>query len=132
MTKKRRLKKTDKQTKLIQSIYDNIGKKKPLTMYQMMIDAGYSATSAHAQHSILECIRDELKPLLIALLNLREKAILRMEKTGNYIGYKNALDGFDKLTKNIQLLSGRPTERTANSIDDETKEALDKMINALK
>ena len=119
---------TERQKKLVMLIWENMGKTPPLTMTEMMLRAGYSEETSREQSSILEGVRDDLKPLIIQLLELRQQAIERMRKTGSYIGYKNALEGLDKLTKNIQLLSGRPTERPQMTLDDETKAALDKLM----
>ena len=98
-------------------------------MQAMMLEAGYSPSSARQQSEILATIKDELKVIVLSLLELREQAIERMRKTGSYIGYKVALEGLDKLTKNIQLLSGHATERPQVVIDEATKAAIDRMIN---
>ena len=60
-------------------------------------------------------------------MRARDQAVARMTKTIGKAKYRDAVDGVDKLTKNIELLSGRATERHA-VLDDEKKSKIDEMM----
>lgn len=78
-------------------------------MYEMMLEAGYSESTAKQQTLILGGLSDELNPIVRKLEERREKAIQRLDKTIAKAKYRDLIDGIDKLTKNIQLLSGGKT-----------------------
>jgi len=103
---------TPKKRKLLRIISENLGKEGfTKTMCEMMIEAGYSKNSALQQTAILAGIQEELKPISDKLDELREKAIKRLND-GNLTdkaNYRDLVDGIDKLTKNIQLIKGKPT-----------------------
>ena len=107
---------TPKKKKLIRLISENLGIEGfTKTMYSMMIEAGYSETSAKQQSAILAGIKEELEPITNELETIRNKAInrLKQSKLTDKAGYKDLIDGIDKLTKNIQLIKGKSTENIA-------------------
>ena len=55
--------------------------------------------------------QDEMKPVVEQLEKERLAVIKRLKTTRNKAKYRDLIDGLDKLTKNIQLLSGGATER---------------------
>ena len=69
---------TDKQRKLVKLISENLGLAKPKTLQQMMLDAGYSESSAHQQTTLLAGIREELEPIVQAMQDHRETVIKEM------------------------------------------------------
>lgn len=109
-------KNTQKKQKLIKLISENLGIEGfTKSMYEMMLEAGYAESSAKQQTAILTGIKEELKPLANQLEGLRIKAIEELEKNKNKFKTANLRDlvsSIDTLTKNIQLISGKPTERT--------------------
>ena len=102
---------TTRQQKLIKLLLENLGNPKGgKSMYDMMLEAGYEETTAHEQSGTLAGIREELKPFVQKLMDHREKVIERMQATLPKAQYHNLVESLDKLTKNIQLLSGKATD----------------------
>ena len=119
---------TQKQQKLISLILENIGNTGfTKTMYQMMLEAGYSKKTAQVQSLTLASIEDELKPIVNQLDKKRQKMIDKLDKTIDSATFRDLTDGIDKMTKNIQLLSGGATDRIV--ITDKEKQEVDKAFS---
>ena len=57
----------------------------------------------------------------------RQRAIDKLKHKISDAKYRDLNDGIDKLTKNIQLLSGKPTDRQDNILnDDQIKTIIDR------
>jgi len=68
--------------------------------------------------------QEEMKPIIEQLEEERQRAILLLQKKITKAQYHQLVDAVDKLTKNIQLLSGGETERAGLTI------SFDKSFNA--
>lgn len=126
---------TDKQRKLVKLIAENVGLEKPKTLMQMMLEAGYAEETARQQSGILAGIKEELDPIVEKLEAHRLKVIERLAKKLDAATYRDLTDSLDKLTKNIQLLRGKATERPNNVItglEHLTDEQLDAFIAGRK
>jgi hypothetical protein len=108
---------TDKQAKLVKLISENVGLAKPKTLLEMMLEAGYEESTARQQSGILNGIQDQLDPIVQKLEAHRLKVIDRLAKKLDAATYRDLTDSLDKLTKNIQLLRGKPTERPEHRIE---------------
>lgn len=102
---------TGKQKKLIDIMTRNIGNENPQSMYDMMLEAGYAPNTAKQQSGILGGLEGRIDPIVEKMVKLREKAMDRAAQTVSKAKYKDAVKSVDYLTKNIQLLSGKETER---------------------
>lgn len=117
---------TEHQKKLIQLLSDNLGLKKPKSLYAMMLEAGYTKSTASQQANILntEGVKRELKPIVNQLEAKRQVAIdaLTDEKINNSLA-RDITAIIDVLTKNSQLLGGGATEsaRMTITFDDSFK-----------
>ncbi len=70
---------TQKQLKLLNLISENIGNKGfSKSMYQLMLDAGYSETTAHQQSGTLMSIRGEIDDIANICLKNAETALQRL------------------------------------------------------
>lgn len=107
---------TDKQRKLVKLLSENVGLPKPKTMLEMMLDAGYSEETARQQTGILNGIREELDPIVAELEAHRTEVLARMRKEFSKARYRDLSDSMDKLTKQVQLLSGKATDRHDNRV----------------
>jgi hypothetical protein len=107
---------TDKQRKLVQLVSENLGREKPMTMLDMMLAAGYEESTARQQSTILVGVREELEPIVAELEAHRIEVMKRMRKEFSKARYRDLSDSLDKLTKNIQLLSGKATDRHDNRV----------------
>lgn len=105
---------TDKQRKLVKLISENVGLAKPKTLFEMMLEAGYEESTALQQSGILKGIREELDPIVTELESHRTEVLNRMRKEFSKAKYRDLSDALDKLTKQIQLLSGKATDRGEN------------------
>lgn len=102
---------TEKQKKMIKLFTENIGSsKKTKTLKAMMLEAGYSESSANQQTSLLSPIRDRMKTVVDKLEKEREEILKEMVNKRKKANYSDLVKGLDITTKNIQLLGGKPTE----------------------
>lgn len=105
---------TPKKENLIREFSENIGRKNPKTMTQMMLDAGYSESSARQQVAVLESVKPQLREMVLSRLEgLRDKAIDLAEEKIDHARFRDLVDAIDKIIKNTQLLSGGATENLA-------------------
>jgi len=110
---------TEKQKKFIQILSVNLGNAKPKSLYEMLLEAGYEKSTAKQQSGVLFGIKDEMKSIVNKMIEKRNAAIdkLNDDKLTNSSARDNAYIA-DILTKNIELLSGRPTDRNKIDITD--------------
>ena len=78
-------------------------------MYELMLLAGYEESTAKQQAGILGGIKDELAPIVNQMMDHRAEVMKEMAKKLPKAKYRDLTDSLDKLTKNIQLLSGNKT-----------------------
>lgn len=104
---------TLRQQKLAQKILENTGKSaKGKPMGKLMVEAGYSPETAKNPHQILKSpiIQDALDPFVKKMMKERDHIINLLPKRRRFAGFSDLITGLDKLTKNIQLLTGGQTE----------------------
>ncbi len=105
-------------------VLETIGRGKRPNLSEIAIKKGYSPTTAKAGlvKKTLTYQR-ELAPLVASLELERDQIIKRMRRIRNQAKYRDLVDAFDKITKNIQLLTGGATSNVALSVhklkDDE-------------
>ena len=118
---KKNQKRTPKQEKALKNLMVADG----CTLASAMVKAGYSKKTAHAPIKFTESpvVKPEIDKLISALEEERNAVIERLKKTRNMARYRDLMDGLDKLTKNIQLLSGKATENVGFSLGDLMKAA---------
>jgi uncharacterized protein YyaL (SSP411 family) len=121
---------TPKQQKLIQIIIENYGNKgNTKSLGEMILEAGYSeATAINPKLIITEEMQEMIDPVVEKMETIRTKALDKI--TDEKLTLSSARDNAyvaDTLTKNIQLLSGKETERTNLIIEDN-----DKITNAIR
>jgi len=116
---------TPKQTKLLELIIENYGKKgstKPLG--ELIKLAGYSeASSINPKLIITEEMKTAIQPIIDKMETVRTKAIDKItdEKLSESSARDNAYIA-DILTKNIQLLNGGVTQRIGIKMTDEERQ----------
>ena len=103
---------TEKQKKFQKLIMDNLGNKKSRSNYSMLIEAGYSKASAKQQTDAFKSAKNAGGSVVEVMEELRRKALnFTSDEKLNDSTAKDLTDITDKLTKNIQLLTGGETER---------------------
>lgn len=91
---------------------------------------GYSKSSVRAMKvQKTKAFQAVVQPVLEQLEQARLRALARMPKAEKKAKYRDLVDGVDKMTKNIQLLSGGATANVAIGIrklsDEELQEIAD-------
>ena len=128
-------KQTIRQKKLIKIFSENFGVlkgKSQKTIYEMMIDAGFSKSTAKQQSTVLAGVKSELQTIADKLIMQRDKALRRLDKTISKAEYKDLVTAIDKFTKNIELLSGRPTDRQEQPLSEDQMQEIKDIFNENK
>lgn len=114
---------TPKQDKLIDIMVDNaVQKNKTKTKRKMLLESGYTSTSAKNPDLILDSskLQAELQKRTAITIKSFEKAradaVALMPKKIKKAPYNHLVNATDIFTKNIQLLSGKATENKAIQI----------------
>lgn len=129
---------TIKQKKLIRLISENFGNKESTkNMYEMMLEAGYSESTAKQQSRILSTVREkpEMQGVVAKLEKIRDNALNALEgKDLNKVDAGTIVRILKDLNHDIELLSGRATERDdgETSLDPKDRALLDKILEANK
>ena len=123
---------TQKKKKLVSLISVNFGKtgKDKMTMYEMMIESGYSESSAKQQSTTLLGVKktDEFQKNLQWMKDHRDKIKARMDALVGKAGYADIARTIDRLDRSIELAEGRPTGRT-EIVGEGEKEELDALLD---
>ena len=127
-TKEGKKKETQRQKKLTKLILENLGNKKPKTMYQMMLDSGYADSTAKEQSQILSRL-DVDDSILDKLIEHRKKLLIVLDDKLKTASYADAYRATEALTKVIELLAGNPTDRTEFVLPDADKKKLDEILD---
>lgn len=111
---------TQKQQKLVDLLIENYGKRgETKSLGALMIEAGYSENSAINPKLIInEEMKQAISPVLEKMEKIRTDALDVISK--DKLEASSARDAVyiaDTLTKNIQLLSGKETERAGIRIN---------------
>ena len=91
-----------------------IGSGKKVDLGKIIRSAGYSKKTSQTPKRVTETktFKAEISPVVEAMIRERDRAIKAMAKKINKAKYRDTTDAVDKLTKNIQLLSGKETEKS--------------------
>jgi len=101
---------TIKQKKAVIALVENGG-----NVSNAMIRAGYSENTAHTPQKLTESdgFKEIAEPIVKQMERERQRAIKALSlKNLDDVSYEKISDVIDKLTKNIQLLTGGETERS--------------------
>ena len=89
-------------------------------MYEMMVEAGYSESTARQQTNILAGIRPKLRPLVAQLESAREAALALLPLKITKASYRDLVTAIDRFNASIALFDGEPTSRIAARIEPQT------------
>ena len=103
---------------------------KKLKKMEIAIKNGYSKSSAKAMRPYrTKAYKEETQSFLDIIVKERDRIAKAMsERKLSTVRYEGLSDVFDKLNKNIQLLTGKPTDIKAINLDDTQKEELKKLF----
>ena len=99
-------------------VLESLGKGKKINLGKIMRKNGYAGNTADNPKNVTETetFKGIVNPVVLALEEERKKIIERLKKTRNKAKYRDLIDGLDKVTKNIQLLSGGKTDNSGVQI----------------
>ena len=100
---------------IAEEVLGNLGKCEKVSVLKIAVKRGMKkkyANSGQIQKTktYRETIEKNKKPILEQLFEERNRAIKALKGKISKAKYRDLTDAIDKLTKNIQLLSGKPTE----------------------
>ncbi len=100
---------------IAEEVLGNLGSGKKVSVLKIAVKRGMKkkyANSGQIQKTktYKETIEKNKKPILDRLIIERDRAMKALRGKISKAKYRDLTDAIDKLTKNIQLLSGKPTE----------------------
>lgn len=101
---------------------------------EALIKAGYSKVTSETPTKVTESkgFKEAAEPIVKQLEKLRDQAIRRAYSIGDKAGYDSAIRAIDGMTKNIQLLGGKPTEIKQDNYDNLTTDELISRLDAIR
>lgn len=105
----------DNPKRVARKVLETLGKDELVNFGKIAREVGYADNTADNPKFITDtkAYKEEISPFLNRMVKHREKIMLELEtKDLTDEKHKDLVDGLDKLTKNIQLLSGGETERS--------------------
>jgi mevalonate kinase len=108
-------------------VSESIRKGKRINLGKIIESKGYSKQTANAPQRVTntKSYKEVIDPVIREMMKRRDEAIQGMLNTMDQAKYRDFADALDKLTKNIQLLSGKETEHAAMTVNviDYSKDA---------
>lgn len=122
---------TPKQEKVIKKTLENLRKGNTKTKGEILREVGYKESVSTAPSIVYDSkgVREGLDPIIGKMIKHRDRIVELMVEKVDEAKYAELTTALDKVTKNIELLSGNPTERTEDTIDTSH---LDTLIEELK
>lgn len=118
---------TIRQQNAINGILEAIYAHNPKSIIQIFKDAGYADCSAKQYSNIMESIRPHLQSALDWMELHRVRIMCAMDEKVGGATYAELARALDVLTRNHQLLGGKPTHNLAISAVDRSR--LDALID---
>ena len=96
-------------------VSETLRKNKKVILGKIIRKKGYAKSTSEKPKLITETnsYKEEMKPFIDELIEERDRARKEMKSKISKAKYRDLTDAIDKLTKNIQLLSGGSTDRVA-------------------
>jgi hypothetical protein len=127
----RRLVTVEEMQTLWEEVLENLGKGIKPNLGKIARKKGYKQNTADNPKNITDTksYKEVINPVVRAMEKERDAAIKMMSKVRNKAKYRDFADAIDKLTKNIQLLTGGKTE---NNGVEELAESINNWITNSK
>lgn len=101
-------------------VVESLGKGKAPILGHILREVGYADNTADTPQNVTETksYKDVISPFVEKLEKERDRIVLEMSiKDLDKVQYQHLVSATDTLTKNIQLLSGKETERAGVTIN---------------
>lgn len=106
---------------------------KRVNLSQIMREVGYSKSSVRAQIvKESDAYKKAISPIVAKMKARRDRAVELLEQKEEKAKYPDLIKGIDTLTRNVELLSGRDTDRTGLHVDEDSAERLSNLIGKAK
>lgn len=106
-----------------------VGKGRRANISKIGVEKGYSVQSARSgKITKTKSYQAEVTPLIQSLEEERRAIILRLKKVRSKARYRDLIDGLDKITKNLQLLTGGATENIAMGVAELSNAELERLV----
>lgn len=113
-------------------VLETIGKNKKVKLGEIIRKNGYSPKTSLTPKLVTETksFQETVEPIVNQMIKERQRLMKAIaSKSLNKVAYKDSVNSLDTLTKNIQLLSGRATDRTTLILEDQ--EEIDKALDGI-
>lgn len=126
LKKKKFLKEPTLKQRAVIAMLGNGGK----TKSKIMRKAGYSESMVKNPKKVFDAppIKDAVDKVITDLEEERRQIIESLKNKRHKAGYRDLIDGLDKVTKNIELLSGRPTDRSGYVLSPDEEKEFDDLL----
>jgi hypothetical protein len=118
---------TPQQKRAIELFKQNMLTNGTRSYEEILIQAGYSKESARQQSNVMAGIKPHLAEFIDEMKEHRDVVIERMKTQVNSADYSSLVRAVDVLSRNIQLLGGKPTHNVL--LTDERRAELDGLID---
>lgn len=101
-------------------VLEKIGKGERIVLGHILREVGYAEATADNPKVVTETqtFKSVVNPVIQAMEAERNRIMAALaKKKHDKEKYRDLIDGMDKLTKNIQLLSGKETERAGVTVN---------------
>ena len=117
--------------KVAKVVSENIRKGKRVNLGKILRKTGYSKSVSLKPKLVTstKSYKDEMDDVVKKMKEERDRALNLMRKKIGKAKYRDLTDGVDKMTKNVQLLEGKPTE--INKLTTEDVEERIKQLRAI-
>lgn len=94
-------------------VIEKVGKGGKIVMGDILKKRGYTKSMIKNPKKVMETksYQETITPVIEAMIRERDRALRLMESRVELAEYSDLVTAADKLTKNIQLLSGKDTEK---------------------
>lgn len=126
LKKKKFLKEPTLRQKAVMVMVANGGKSKA----KILRKAGFSEAVARNPKKVFDSppVKEAVDTVIADLEEERRQIIEALKGKRHKAGYRDLIDGLDKVTKNIELLSGRPTDRSGFSLSPDEEKEFDELL----
>jgi hypothetical protein len=113
---------TENQKRVVEKTCEKLRKGELVNKGKILKEVGYSKRTSEHPKKIYESdgVKGGLEPIVNRMINERDRLLTEAQtRELSDIRYEEIMRATDILTKNIQLLSGKATERNENVLTDE-------------
>ena len=124
--KKKNIRPSENAAAVGREVVDTVAKGGKVSLRKIIKRHGYSDAVAGNPKRVTKTTsyKAEVQPLLARLVSLRDKIIAQMEKRMPAAQYSALSGSVETISKQINLLSGKPTDNVQYILPEETKKKL--------